>query len=102
MPLTRPAAISDGVSLSDKLGREVAAWRFVAEYRALDTFLLRDGVVDVLPPDKHSVGVSGSEHDVLAGTDTLTALSSVFIDIAAVVPLVELQTGQVTIFCHPP
>ncbi len=51
--------------------------------------LWRLGVVDVLSPNKEGIGVSGAEHDVLAGADKLTALSSVFVDIATVVPLVE-------------
>jgi len=87
MPLTRPAEISDGVSLSDKVGRSELA--FVSEHGAVDALLA--GIIDELSPNKHGVSVSGSEHDVLAGTNKLTALSSVSVFIATVMPLVELQ-----------
>src|SRR4051812_31711369 len=56
VPLTRPRAISNGVSLSDKLGREVAT--FVSEDGAIDALLLRDRVVNELAPDEHGVGVA--------------------------------------------
>ena len=87
MPFTRPAEISNGVSLSDKVGRSEAA--FVSEHGAVDALL--PGIVDKLSPNKHGVAISGSKHDMLTGTDKLTALSSVLIFIAAVVPFVELQ-----------
>jgi hypothetical protein len=85
MPFTRPAEISNGVSLSDKVGRAEAA--FVPEHGAIDALLA--GIIDELSPNKHGVSVSGSEHDMLTGSDKLTALSSVSVFIAAVMPLVE-------------
>ena len=87
MPLTRPAEISDGVSLSDKVGRSELA--FVSEHGAVDALL--PGIIDELSPNKHGVSVSGSEHDMLAWSDKLALPSSVSVFIAAVVPLVELQ-----------
>jgi hypothetical protein len=87
MPFTRPAEISNGVSLSDKVGRSEVA--FVSEHGAVDALLA--GIVDELSPNKHGVSVSGSENDVFAGADKLTALSSVSVFIAAVVPFIELQ-----------
>jgi hypothetical protein len=88
MPFTRPAEISDGVSLSDKVGRAEAA--FVSEDGAVDALLA--GIINELSPNKHGISVSGSEHDMLAGSDKLAALSSVSIIIAAVMPLVEFKT----------
>ena len=85
MPFTRPAEISNGVSLSDKVGRSEFA--FVPEDGAVDALLA--GIIDELSPNKHGISISGSEHDVLAGTNKLTALSSVSIIIATVVPFVE-------------
>ena len=87
MPFTRPAEISNGVSLSDKVGRTEAA--FVSENSAVDALLA--GIIDELSPNKHGVSVSGSEHDVLSGSDKLTSLSSVSVVIAAIVSLKELQ-----------
>lgn len=85
MPFTRPAEISNGVSLSDKVGRSEAA--FVSEDGAVDALL--PGIVDELSPNKHGVSVSGSKNDVLAGSDKLAALSSVSVFIATVMPLIE-------------
>jgi hypothetical protein len=90
MPFTRPAEISNGVSLSDKVGREDSA--FVSEHGAIDALL--SAVVDELSPNKHGVSVAGSEHDMLAGSDKLAALSSVSIIIATVVPFVEFEATQ--------
>ena len=85
MPFTRPAEISNGVSLSDKVGRSEAA--FVSEHGAVDALLA--GIVDELPPNKHGVSVSGPQNDVFSGSNKLTALSSVSIVITTVMPLVE-------------
>jgi len=46
---------------------------FVAEERAIDTRLFRDGVVNELAPNKDGCRVVGPEHDCLAGTDKLLA-----------------------------
>jgi hypothetical protein len=86
MPFTRPAEISNGVSLSDKVGRSDAT--FVSEHGAVDALLA--GIIDKLSPNKHGIGVSGSEHDMLTGSNKLTSFSSVSVIIATVMPLVEL------------
>ena len=85
MPFTRPAEISNGVSLSDKVGRSEAA--FVSEYGTVDALLA--AIVDELPPNKHGVSVSGSQNDVFSGSNKLTALSSVFVVITRIMPLIE-------------
>lgn len=77
MPLTRPAVISDGVSLSDKLGREDRA--FVAEHGALDPVLLWDCVVNVIAPDEQGISSRGSKHDAETGTNELESLATVSI-----------------------
>src|SRR5262245_54253172 len=84
VPLTRPAEISNGVSLSDKLGREVRP--FVSEEGAFDALLGRLGVVDVVSPNKGSIGCSGTENDVLARPDKLAALPAVSVSAARIVP----------------
>ncbi len=100
MPLTRPRAISNGVSLSDKLGRLITSWGFISEHGAVDSLL--PAVVDELSPNKHGVSVAGSEHDVLAGADELTSLSSVSVVIARIVPFIEFETGQIAVFRDVP
>jgi hypothetical protein len=95
--------ISDGVSLSDKLRRTFVAMRgFVSEDGAVDAFLLRDRVVDELAPDEHGVGIGSPKNDVLSGADELSALASVCVSVAAVVPLVEFEAVTVAVFRHPP
>lgn len=61
MPFTRPAVISDCVSLLDKVGREERP--FVPKNGALDAFLLGDGVVNVFTPDEDGIGQRGSQED---------------------------------------
>lgn len=85
MPFTRPAEISNGVSLSDKVGRSQFA--FVSEDGTVDALL--STVVDELSPNKHGISVACSKNDVLSGADELTALASVFVVIATIVPFVE-------------
>ena len=60
MPITRPAVISDRVSLADKLTGFV--WPLVPEDGALNTDLSR--VADVLSPDEHGVAGTSAENDV--------------------------------------
>ncbi|ATN36792.1 hypothetical protein ACO34A_23710 (plasmid) [Rhizobium sp. ACO-34A] len=74
-PLTRPHEISDGVSLSDKLGRAVRA--FVAEDGAVDALFAAS--IDELPPDEHGRAVGCSKHDLLAGAGEEPALASMAI-----------------------
>lgn len=75
MPRTRPREISNGVSLSHKLGREDFA--FVSEHGTVDAVLLGLGAVDKSPPNKHSIGREGAENDMLAGADELRPRTSV-------------------------
>ena len=98
MPFTRPAEISNGVSLSDKVGRSETA--FIAKDGAVDTLLA--GIIDEFSPNKHGVGVSGSQHDVFSGADKLTALSSISVFITAIVPLEEFQATEITVFGEVP
>lgn len=65
--------ISDGVSLSDKLGREDLA--FVPEQRAFDS-LLAVGSEMGAAPNKDGIAVVGPQDNVLAGTDDLRLLWS--------------------------
>ncbi len=85
MPFTRPAVISDCVSLSDKDGGRDRT--FVAEGGAIDALL--SAVVNELPPDKESVGASCAENKFLAGADELVSLPAVLVSIGAVMPLVQ-------------
>jgi hypothetical protein len=69
VPLTRPAEISNGVSLSDKVaGRERP---FVSEQTALDTFLLWNSFVEMLSPHKGSIAWTCPKNDVRTWADTL-------------------------------
>jgi hypothetical protein len=86
MPLTRPAEISDCVSLSDKLAGEALA--FVAEHGTVNSVLLVPTFVDRVPehavineisPDEKSIGAECSEYDCLPRTDELATLSTVSI-----------------------
>lgn len=100
MPFTRPRAISNGVSLSDKLTTAIALGRFVSEHGAVDALL--PAVIDELAPDEHGVTVSGPENDVLAGANELAPLSSVSILVGAVVSLIEFKATFVAVLCDVP
>jgi hypothetical protein len=84
MPLTRPRAISNGVSLSDKLGRAVAT--LVPEDRAVDPAL--SAVINELSPNKDRIAIPRPQHNVLARTDKLTPPPTITITITTVMPLV--------------
>jgi hypothetical protein len=86
MPLTRPAVISDGVSLSDKLGREERT--FVSKDGALDPVLLRDGVVDVVSPNKEGISSRCAQDDAVAGTNELESLAAIFVLVCAVMSFI--------------
>lgn len=98
MPRTRPREISNGVSLSDKLGREDRA--FVAEHGAVDAMLFWLGIIDEPPPNKEGVGIERPQDDMLAGADKLAGLAC--LAGGAVVPLVEFEAGRVAIFREIP
>jgi len=86
MPFTRPAEISDGVSLSDKVGRSIAGRGFVSEYGAVDAGL--SAVVDELSPHKEGISVAGPENNVFSWSDKLASLSSVLVLVGAIVSLI--------------
>ena len=98
VPRTRPCEISNGVSLSDKLGRKDRA--FVPKRGAVDSLLTAG--VDEAPPDKESVGIEGSQDDLFAGAAEERAHATVTVLIGAVVPLVEFKTGWVAVFREIP
>jgi hypothetical protein len=101
MPLTRPAVISDRVSLSDKLGRKERT--FVPEDSAFDSFLLWQGVVDIVSPNKEGVSSQGSQDNVVSWPDKLISLSSISVSLLCrVVPLVKFKAGFVAVLCEPP
>lgn len=100
MPFTRPAEISNGVSLSDKVAGAVSVRRFVSEDGAIDSCL--SAVVDKFSPDKHGVSVSSSKNNVFAGTDELASFASVLVLIGAVVSLIEFQATLVAVLRDVP
>jgi len=100
MPFTRPRAISNGVSLSDKVAATVSVWRLVSEDGAIDALL--SAVVDEFPPNKHGVSVSGSQNDVLAGANELAPISSISILVGAVVSLIEFKATFVAVLRDVP
>jgi hypothetical protein len=98
MPLTRPAEISDKVSLSDKVGGAVRA--FVTEDSAVDTSLT--GGVDEFAPHEEGVASPGAQDDFLPRSGKELSSASVFVVICGVMSFIELQTGPVAIFGDPP
>ena len=102
MPFTRPAEISDGVSLSDKDRTFVAVRGFVSKDGAVDAFLLRDRVVDELAPDEHGIGIACPKNDVFSGANELASPATVSVSVAAVVPFVQFEAGDIAILCHVP
>ncbi|WP_126420043.1 hypothetical protein [Asticcacaulis excentricus] len=71
----------------------------VSEKGALDAGLSISPVFGV-SPNKDSVAGQCSEHNCFARSDELRFPS--FFVFAGVVPLIERETGKVTIFCQPP
>jgi hypothetical protein len=78
--------ISDGVSLSDKVGREDGA--FVSEQGAFDTFLLRQSVIDIFSPNKDGISSRGSQDNIESGADELISRAAVFVFVGAVMSLI--------------
>lgn len=66
VPLTRPAVISDCVSLSDKLGREERT--LVPEKHAFDPFLVVCAEL-AISPNKDRVSSIGSQDDLVSRPD---------------------------------
>jgi hypothetical protein len=100
VPLTRPAEISNGVSLSDKLTGAVSLRGFVSEYSAVDALL--SAVVDELPPNKHGVAVPGSQDNVLTGADELASLAAIPVTVGAIVPAIEGETRCIPVLRDEP
>lgn len=100
MPLTRPAEISNGVSLSDKLTRQDRP--FVSEQATLDAFLPWDGFVEMLSPNKDGIAGIGAQDDVLTWADALTLPFSSWALLAAVVAQIEREAGPVAVFGDVP
>jgi hypothetical protein len=84
MPQTRPAEISDGVSLSDKLAPLVCA--FVSKYRTVDALL--PGIIFEFSPHEKSVTCEGSEDDFFSGAAEQFWTTPVFIDTSGIVPVI--------------
>jgi hypothetical protein len=84
MPLTRPRAISNGVSLSHKLGALDGA--FVAESRTVDPDL--PGIINELSPNKEGIGSRCTQDDVKSGANELVPFSTIFIFVGAIVSLI--------------
>jgi hypothetical protein len=100
VPRTRPAEISNGVSLSDKLTRPEPA--FVSEQAAFDARLGRNGFVEMLSPNKDRIAGIGSQDDVFAWSDELGETLSSWPLPTAVVPQVESEAGLVSVLCDEP
>lgn len=100
VPQTRPAEISNGVSLSDKVTRLDRP--FVPEQTALDAFLARDGLVEMLSPNKHGISGAGAQDDVFPWPDELALPLSSWALVAAVVAQIEAEAGSVAVLCDPP
>lgn len=75
MPFTRPAVISDCVSLSDKV--TAFEFAFVSEYGTVDALL--SAVINELSPNEKGVSRKSSEDDSLTGTGELASRSIVFV-----------------------
>jgi hypothetical protein len=100
VPLTRPAEISNGVSLSDKLARQERA--FVSEQAAFDARLGRNGFVEMLSPNKDCITGICSQDDVRAWPDELGETFSSWPLLAAVVAQVEGEAGLVSVLRDEP
>jgi hypothetical protein len=100
MPLTRPAEISDCVSLSDKVRRSISVRRFVSEDGTVDALL--SAGVDELAPNEHRVCIAGSQDDFLARSSEKKSFSTVPILVAGVVSLIEFKATRVAILGQIP
>jgi hypothetical protein len=97
MPQTRPAEISDGVSLSDKDRREVRPP--VAEDGAFDTDLPVSPIPRV-PPREARVPFGASEHDLFAGPDKKVA--DFLRPGRTVVASEKVSDAEIAVFGEPP
>jgi hypothetical protein len=98
MPQTRPAETSNGVSLSDKLTREVSA--FVSENGAIDACL--SNIAFESPPDPQRVAFPRSQDKLLSGAAEQFGIAPIGISPAAIVPVEEPLRNCVAVLCDPP
>jgi len=107
MPATRPAEISDGISLSDKL--RTSALSFVAEDGTVDALLslarpFVDAVINKLSPHKQRfkrLERVGSQHNPRSGSDKLRHHATIRVGAVRVMPPVEREALHITVFCSP-
>jgi len=98
MPQTRPAEISDGVSLSDKLAGEMGA--FIAENGTINACL--SAVVFESPPNPEGVAIPSSEDKFFAGAAEQFRLPAIGISAAAVMSVKESLRDFIAVLCDPP
>jgi hypothetical protein len=67
----------------------------VAEDGAVDALL--SAVVVELSPNKESIGKSSSQHDFFSRSSEEHASSAVSVAVAGIVPLIELEAGDIAI-----
>jgi hypothetical protein len=98
VPFTRPAEISNGVSLSEKEAGFVMG--LVSENGAVDSLL--SGIVDEFFPNKQGVSGPSSQDNFLTGAAKQFWFSSVFVKLAAVVAVEKFPAHIVPVFSDPP
>lgn len=98
MPFTRPAEISDRISLGDKNTALNAP--FVSEYGAVDSVLAR--IINEFSPNKHRVSFQCPQYNGLSRPYELTALPAIFVPIGAVVAFIKGETGSIAVLREPP
>lgn len=101
MPQTRPAEISDGVSLSDKVGAAVLG--FVSEHGAVDALL--SAAVDESAPNKEGISFPSAQTDIFARTDELfsSAPDAAFETFpTGIVSFIQIAAYGIGIFRNPP
>lgn len=80
---------------------------FVAEHRTVDSFLGRSGalieaVVDERSPPEQGVASTGAQDELLAGAEEVAPGSASCRGNCTVVPLIQIQAGQVPVGGQPP
>jgi hypothetical protein len=100
MPAISPEAISNRVRLANEARALIR--RFVAEYCAIDSGLsfacsLVNAVINELAPHETSVSVSGSQDDLIAGSNEQLSLSAVLILIGGIMSFIHFQTVEIAV-----
>jgi hypothetical protein len=98
MPAIRPEASSNRIRLSNEFGAAVLG--LVSEDGAVDSLL--SAIVNELSPNKHSVGVLGSQDDLFARADELRASLLAWLAQPTVVASVEREAIGVSVAREPP